>query len=119
MMTNEKSQPGSLPSRSGKFLGWPITSTGWWALRLTLGFVLFLALFFVLVSLGMRGGETFFSNPWLTITMLIAVSSAIAGGVFALIGIGWKKERSILVFISLLVGFFAAWFVIMTIAFPD
>ena len=121
-MTNETNLPGQTnqdnPSKSGRFFGRPITSTGWWSLWLTVGFLLLLTLFYILVWSGQRGGETFFSNLWLTIPMLLAAISAIAGGILALVGIGWKKERSAFVFIALLVGIFVTWFAFMEIAFP-
>jgi len=121
-MTNETNLPDQTSqadsSKSGSFFGKPVTSTGWWSLWLTVGFLLLLAVFYVLVWSGQRGGETFFSNLWLTIPMLLAAISAIAGGILALVGIGWKKERSAFVFIALFVGVFVTWFALMETAFP-
>jgi hypothetical protein len=121
-MTNENNLPDQAnqtgSSKSGPFFGRPITPTGWWSLWLTVGFLLLITVFSVLVWSGQRGGETFFSNPLLAVSILLPAISAIAGGIFALVGIGWKKERSAFVFIALFVGIFVAWFAFMEIAFP-
>ena len=111
--TNQDDQP-----KSGRFFGKPITSPGWWSVWLTLGFLLLMIVFYILVWSGQRGGETFFSNLWLSIPFVLAAISAFAGGIFALVGIGWKKERSVFVFIALFVGIFVSWFAFMEIAFP-
>ncbi len=50
--------------------------------------------------------------------MLLAAFCAFAGGILALVGIGWKKERSAFVFIALFVGLFVTWFAFMEIVFP-
>ncbi|MFH1446508.1 MAG: hypothetical protein ABIG43_03745 [Chloroflexota bacterium] len=123
MMTNET----NLPDQSGqpekstgrRFFGWPGTSSGWWSLWLTLGFLLFFAIFWGLFSSGQKGGDTFFSNPWLAWSMLLAATSAIAGGIFATAAIFWKKERSIFIFLAFLLGLYVAFFAIMEIiVFP-
>jgi len=71
----------------------------------------------IMIQLGERGGETFFSNLKLTIPFLIAAISAISAffiGIFSI----YKKERSILVFLSTLWGLFVLWFCTMEILFP-
>jgi hypothetical protein len=83
----------------------PKTSWGKWSVGLIAAFILFLALFLILVLSGQRGGETFFSNLLLTVPMLIAGTCGVAAFVTGLIGIIKSKERSILVFLAIFVGF--------------
>jgi hypothetical protein len=83
----------------------PKTSLGKWSVGLIAVFILFLALFIILVVSGQRGDETFFSNLLLTVPMLIAGTCGVAAFVTGLIGIIKSKERSILVFLAIFVGF--------------
>ena len=75
-------------------------------------------LFQLLVASGQRGGETFFSNPWLAVSILIAAGSAIVAGATAAVTIIWRRERSILMGFSLMLGFFVAVFVAGEILYP-
>lgn len=95
----------------------PSTNSGKWAGWLTGLFVALLALFFGLVEAGQRGGETFFSNPVLTIPMLGAAASAIAGGVMGVIALT-RRDRSVIVFVAILVGLFVLVFTVGELAFP-
>ena len=62
----------------------PQTSLGKRAVALiAASFVLFIA-FFAFVASGQRGGESFFSNLWLSATILPAAGLAIAGGAVGL-----------------------------------
>lgn len=94
-----------------------VTNLGKWSLGLIVSFFVFLGLFFFIVSLGERGGETFFSNLKLTIPMLIAAFSAI-GSFFVGVVSFFKKERSILVILSSLIGLFVLWWCVAEMAFP-
>ena len=101
-----------------RVLGAPATRLGWWSVGLSLGFLTFFTLFQILVITGQRGGETFFSNPWLALSILIAAGSAIAGGVTAIAAIFWRRERSILCIVALFLGLFVAVFVLGEIVTP-
>jgi hypothetical protein len=83
-----------------------------------IAFLVFFTAFLLLIESGQRGGDTFFSNPWLAATFLSAAGSAILSGIFALIGILWQQERSLLAFLSLIWGIFVAFFVIMELLYP-
>jgi predicted Abi (CAAX) family protease len=83
----------------------PKTSWGKWSAGLIVAFILFLALFLILVASGQRGGETFFSNLLLTVPMLLAGTCGVAAFVTGLIGIIKSKERSILVYLAIFIGF--------------
>ncbi len=99
--------PAKQPGR--RMLGPPTTQPGWWSLALAAAFVALFALFQILVATGQRGGETFFSNPWLSSTILPAAVSALAGGVAAALAI-FRGERSLFVFMTLLLGLFVLLF---------
>ena len=83
----------------------PKTPLGKWSVGLFAALILFLVLFIILVSSGQRGGETFFSNLLLTVPMLLAGTCGVAAFVTGLIGIIKSKERSILVYLAILIGF--------------
>ena len=101
-----------------RVLGWPSTRLGWWSVRLAGAFFGFFFLFQALVGAGQRGGDTFFSNPWLAVTILAAGSAAIAGGGAAAFAIVGKGERSLLVFITLLLGLLVLTFVTGEVVAP-
>ena len=95
----------------------PRTRLGRWSVGLILGFFVLLGVFFLLVSLGERGGQTFFSNLKLTIPMLIAAASAIASLFVGIVAV-FKKERHLLVFLSIAIGLFVLWWCLAEILFP-
>jgi hypothetical protein len=101
-----------------RFLNWPGTRQGWWSAGFLVGILVFFGAFQALVASGQRGGETFFSNPWLAVAILAAAGSAIAGGVMAGIAIFRKGERSFFSFVALLLGILVAIFMIGEIALP-
>lgn len=101
-----------------RILGWPSTRLGWWAVGLVVGFLVFFGLFQMLVASGQRGGETFFSNPWLALSMLVAAGSAIAAGITAAIAIFGQRERSFVDFVALVLGLFVLVFMLGEILFP-
>jgi len=96
----------------------PKTKLGRWSVILITAFFIGLSIFYLLVASGMRGGETFFSNiplaiNWITIAIL-GISSFFTG----IISIIKSKERSILVFISTIIGFLILFFVLGEFLFP-
>lgn len=60
----------------------------------------------LLVAFGQRGGETFFSNPVLSIVALLMGTSGVLAFVTGTISIFRNRERSILVFLSTALGLF-------------
>jgi hypothetical protein len=101
-----------------RILGPPRTRAGWWSVALAGAFVVFFVLFQALVAAGQRGGDTFFSNPSLALTILTAGAAAIAGGVTAGVAIEAKGERSLLVIVVLLLGLFVLTFVLGELIVP-
>lgn len=107
-----KRAPASVPtptprrSRWRRVFGLPATRLGWWSLVLEAVSWLFIGVFAALVEAGQRGGDTFFSNPSLTSTILAAGVSGVAAGVVSALAIILRRERSLLVFLTLLLGLF-------------
>lgn len=96
----------------------PKTNMGRLATRLFAGFIVMFIVFQIMILAGQRGGETFFSNLWLTIPFLSAVICAIAGFIYGSISIIRKKERAIVVFVVTIIGFLVLLFVSAEIIFP-
>jgi len=96
----------------------PQSALGKWSVGLLAAFAVFFAAFGLLVASGQRGGETFFSNLALTIPILLAGTSGVLAFVTGLIGVIRNRERSILVFLAMLVGFLVLLFCVGEIMFP-
>ena len=95
----------------------PSTCLGRWSLWLIIAFFL-LRLIQVLVLSGQSGGETFTDNLPLIIPSFASLACAITSFVTGIIGIIWKKERAVLVFISSLIGLLVLLFIIGDITMP-
>lgn len=91
---------------------------GKWSVRLMCLFFIFLAKFFILIALGQRGGETFFSNLLLAIPGLLAAVSGVGAFFVGMVSIVNNKERSFLVFVSTGIGFLILLWCILEILFP-
>lgn len=94
------------------------TILGTWSVRLIVVSLLFFILFFSLVVLGQRGGDTFFSNPVLTVPILLAGIFAVSAFFTGIIGITRSGERSVLVFLATAMGLFVLLFGIAEIISP-
>ncbi len=90
----------------------PATRPGWWSAGLLAAFAAFLMVLFSVIAAGQRGGEGFFSNLWLALPGLGAGLSAILAGVTAAVAIVRRGERSVLVFLVLIVGLIVALFLL-------
>lgn len=96
----------------------PSTPSGHWAAGLlTLGIAAFGA-FFSFVAAGERGGDTFFSNLWLTISIFFAASSTIASGVAGLFAAFRHRDHSLVVLTAIAFGTVTAFFFSGEILFP-
>ena len=82
------------------------TYLGKWSVGLIIAFFIFLGLFFMFIALGERGGDTFFSNLKLTILGILVAISGIGSFFTGIVSIFKNRERSILVFLSTILGFF-------------
>lgn len=92
----------------------PKTILGKWSLGLIAAFIILFGLGQLEVAMGQTGGETFFDNPLLSLTMLGAVLTAVAAFVVGLVAVIKQRERSWLVYLAMLIG---AW--ILTFALGE
>jgi len=96
----------------------PTTTLGKRSAWLIFTFAVSLASFGILVASGQRGGDTFFSNPILTIPVLIAATAGISAFITGLISIVRSRERSISVYLAIGFGLITLVFVLGEIIFP-
>jgi len=96
----------------------PRTRLGKWSIWLIIAFIALFIIFQILVAAGQRGGATIFSNLLLSVPMLIAAIAGISSFFTGIIGIIINKERSVLVFIATILGFFILFFVLGEFLFP-
>jgi hypothetical protein len=94
----------------------PTTPTGWAGRLLLLALVCFAA-FVALVAAGQRGGDTFFSNLWLTLPVLAASAAALAAGGCGGVAIA-RGERSVVAIVAVLIGAVIALWWAAELAFP-
>ena len=95
----------------------PSTNPRRWAgWLLTLSAALFGA-FFALIASGQRGGDTFFSNLWLSATIIAAAASALVAGCFG--GLALRRgDRSAVAMVAVAAGTVVALWSIAELAFP-
>ena len=99
-----------------KFL--PQKTLGKWTVGLIICFFVGLVIFYLFILSGERGGATFFSNLKLTIPILSGAICAMAAFFVGLVAIIKQKERSILTFLSMLIGLLVFLWSFAEIAFP-
>ena len=95
----------------------PSTTRGRWAgwlLATALAGFLFFA---TMVAAGQRGGESFFSNLWLTAPMVAATLAAMCGGCVGVSAVT-QGDRSPVVMTAITIGTAVALYVAAEIAFP-
>jgi hypothetical protein len=91
----------------------PTTTLGKWSIGLVISLILFFILSFAIIILGHQtGGETFFDNLYIAVPMFLAGISGIAAFITGIICILRYKERSVLVFMSALIGLFVLFLVL-------
>jgi hypothetical protein len=96
----------------------PKTDFGKWSVKLILSFFVFFGFFWLMILTGQRGGMGFFSNLSLAIPALLSAVSGIGAFLIGMVSIVGFKERSVLVFISTLIGALVTLFVAGEIIFP-
>ena len=96
----------------------PYSKIGKWSVWLILLFFKFLTIFFFFIYIGESGGETFFSNLYLTIPFLIAVSSGILAFFTGLFSIFKTKDHCLTIYFSIVIGLFVLIFILGEIIFP-
>jgi hypothetical protein len=106
----------------GRFFGLPGSDMGWWSVALGLAFFAFLAVFYMAIGAGLgelhrpgsgrlaggggrlNSGHSALSHALLVLLLVTAAVSAVAGGATGLVAILKKRERSVLLFLALLLG---------------
>jgi len=81
-------------------------------------FIVFFGLFYLFVASGQRGGATFFSNLWLTVPILLAAISGVSAFFTGITGVIKSRERSILVYLAMLIGLIVLLYCLAEIVFP-
>ncbi len=80
--------------------------------------LVFFVVFIGLVAGGQTGGDTFFSNPWLSWSILLAGGAAVAAGTVGLVCLLTHRERSLPIIMTVVLGGVVLAWVIAEIAFP-
>ncbi len=96
----------------------PRSKYGQWAVYAVLIFFFFGSFFYLLVEMGERGGETFFSNLKLTIPFLAAAIAGITALFTGLVSIFKSRDHCVLVYISIIIGLFVLMFVLGEFIYP-
>ena len=96
----------------------PRSRSGRWSLIFSAVAACLFAAFFVLVLSGQKGGETFFSNPFLAGALTAGATSSVAAGIAGLYGIVREHERSLAVFVATTFGFLVLAYAIAEGALP-
>lgn len=103
---------------ASRFLALPSTGWGHWSFRLL---VVFLTLFPTWLAYSMFRRiprPTFFSDPLHAILLLTAAGAAVLGAILGAWAVMGRGERSILTFLSILIGGFVGWWGGAEILFP-
>lgn len=96
----------------------PHTKLGKWSVGSIGVFFVSLLLFFILVATGQRGGDTFFSNPVLTIPILTAGAFGVAAFVVGILAIVKQKDHAVLVYLSIVIGAVVTIFIFAELLLP-
>jgi hypothetical protein len=91
----------------------PRTYLGKWSVGMIVAGLLFFTFANIIAGLqGPRADQTIFDNPLLSVPMILAGLSVISSFFTGVIGMIWRRERAVLVFISSLIGFLLLVFLI-------
>ena len=96
----------------------PKSRWGKWSVGLLVFFFLFLGVFFLFVSWGERGGDTFFSNLKLTSPMLLAGLSGVGAFLTGIVALFKNKDFALLVMLATFIGAFVIFWIGAEILFP-
>ena len=96
----------------------PKTRLGKWSVALVVVFLLLFATLQLLIASGQRGGATFFSNPALALPGLLEGISGVFAFLTGIVGIITSRERSVVVFLAVAMGFLVLVFVLGEILSP-
>jgi uncharacterized integral membrane protein len=103
-------QDGS--SRSPSFVGMPRTRLGWWSIGLATTFLVLFVLWLLYVQATPMARPTFFSDPLHAVLILGAAAAAITGAIVGVLALVAKRERSLIILLSVLLGAFVLYWTI-------
>jgi hypothetical protein len=107
-MNNKQSGSRKSPS----FIGMPRTQVGWWSMGLAVSFFVLFEVWQVYVNATPRPRPTFFSDPLQAFLILSTAATAITGAILGVLALVLKRERSILIVVSTLIGSFVLYWTI-------
>lgn len=90
----------------------PKTNFGRWSTATLIAFLVFFSLQMLLVASGQRGGETYFSNPYLAVNGILAGLSAVGTFLTGILAVWKQGERSASVYFATFTGLLVLIFVI-------
>lgn len=96
----------------------PRSRSGRWSLTMTAVAVCLFAAFIGLVVGGQKGGDTFFSNPWLAGTITAGAAVAICASGVGLFSIVRDRDRSPAVLVGTAFGLLVLAYAVAEMAFP-
>ena len=96
----------------------PKSILGKLSVKLVILFFFMLAVFYLMCASGQRGGDTFFSNLYLTIPFLIAAIAGMVAFFIGILSVIKNKDYSILVILSTIIGFLILLWCLAEILFP-
>ncbi|MCA9381468.1 hypothetical protein KC678_04340 [Candidatus Dojkabacteria bacterium] len=100
------------------FLKLPKNPFGKMSVYFSILFFIFLSIFFFNASLDIKGSDTFLGNPHLAIPISLAGISGFLSCVLGIWSVLKYKERSIVVYISVLIGAFVCYWIIGEVFTP-
>lgn len=97
----------------------PKTNLGKWSFALIIISALSMLIFIAMILLfNQRGGETFFSNLFLTVPMLIVWAAGTIAFITGVISIFKSKDYAVLVFLAAILGFLIFFYGLLEIILP-
>lgn len=97
----------------------PETKSGKWSLVFFLAIIVLSIFFIIAISIfNQRGGETFFSNLYLAIPMVLIYISGVLGFITGIISMGKSKKRSVAAIISTIICLVVTLYGLMEMVFP-
>lgn len=108
------------PGRGPTFVGVPCSRLGWCSVGLAAAWlVLFGLWWFYVTSWRPIARPTFFSDPLHACLILAAAAAGIGGAVAGVLALAVKRERSVLIVLSILLGAFVLYWTIANLINPN
>ncbi len=98
--------------RRPSFVGMPRTWLGWSSIGLAITFLVLFVLWLLYVQATPMARPTFFSDPLHAVLILGAAAAAITGAIVGVLALVAKRERSLIILLSVLLGAFVLYWTI-------